>query len=565
MRVLAGVLLAALAVPAQETKTEAALSGSALIDRHLKAKWEEQGLKPAKRSDDSEFLRRAYLDVVGVIPSLEETEKFLADRSPKKRETLVASLVKDERYAEHWADVWSGVIVGFDKEARSQSARNQGAVEMRDLLEKNVPYDRFARTIMTASGAVNERYSPLAMMADKKEEESENNGLASYIVRQFREAQKDLPKSLAGKLSRAFLGIQIQCAQCHDHPFDKWTQEEFYGMASFFTELRVRRDPKDTTNRSYHVEDAARGPIARRLGVGTDLSIPDSKSGPIKPSFILNKKGTETGVSRRESFAKLMTEPDNLQFAKMAVNRYWAHFFGTGIVNPVDDFNEKNKPSHPELLEDLAKDFIAHKYDLHWLIQALAGSEAYQLTSRAPGKDRDPAMEKGFALQRVRALAPEQIARSVVEAARLDEGPMGKAGFGRVRGKDAKGKGGAGDTQGLRLIQMVSQFRTTFDDDEGSESVDFAGTIPSALLMMNSPSIGVGTTANRLSGFGEFLEKVKSPEERVRGIFLTVLSRVPTSAELNRWRAHAARAQGAAGYEDLLWTLLNTSEFLFNH
>ncbi|HUR39372.1 MAG TPA: DUF1549 domain-containing protein [Planctomycetota bacterium] len=569
MRMLAIGLLAALVVPAsaQDTQTEAKRSGSALIDYWIKAKWADAQLKPAAKASDVEYMRRVYLDIVGQIPSLEEAEKFLADKSSGKREKLVESLLKDERYADHWADLWSGVIVGFDKDQRAQGMRNEGAHDFHEMLEKNMPYDEFARKVITVEGWVPERYGPM-MMKDDKKEENKPVGLASYLVRQFREAGKDFPKAVAGKLTRAFMGVQIQCAQCHDHPFDRWTQEEFYGMASFFTEVRVKRDPKDSDMRGYHVEDAMRGPVGRKLAGagGPDLSIPDSKSGPIKPSFIDTKAGAESGVARRASYAKYVTSPENLQFAKMCVNRYWSHFFGAGIVNPVDDFNGKNKPSHPELLNDLAKDFIDHKYDLHWLMRALAGSEAYALSSRSSAKERDLQAEKLYALGRVRPLMPEQIMRSVIEAAGLDEGPMlgmGRREMGKAGGKAAKGM--KGEAAQMMLMRLTSQFRSTFDDDEGSEAVDFAGTIPSALMMMNSQVIAAGTTARPLNGFGEMLAKHPTPDAKVRAIFLSCLSRPPSASESSRWLSHVTKGAGQAGYEDLMWTLLNTSEFLFNH
>lgn len=571
MRTLAFGVLAALVVSAghaQDTATEAKMSGSALIDHWIKARWEDAKLKPAARASEAEWMRRVYLDIAGQIPSLEEAEKYLTDKNPRKREGLVDTLVKDERYAEHWADVWSGIVVGFDKERRTEGLRNEGAHDLRELLGKNVPYDEFARKIITVEGWVPEGY-PGMMKADAKTPEEKPVGLASYMVRQFREAGKDFPKALAGKLTRAFLGVQIQCAQCHDHPFDKWTQEEFYGMASFFTEVRVRRDPKDSDMRGYHVEESHRGAVGKKLAGagGPDLAIPDSKSGPIKPSFIETGKGVEAGTPRRTTYAKYVTSPDNLQFARMCVNRYWSHFFGAGIVNPVDDFNGKNKPSHPELLTELAKDFIDHKYDLHWLIKAIAGSEAYSLTSRSAAKERDVQAEKLFALGRIRALAPEQILRSVIEATNLEEGPaMNRRELGKMPGGKG-GKGAVAKGPGLeRMVMMLTaQFRTTFEDDEGSESVEFAGTIPSALMMMNSQVIAGGSSAGRLNGFGEMLAKHPSAEAKVRAIFLSCVSRPPTPAEASRWMSHCTKEQGMKGYEDLMWTLLNTSEFLFNH
>jgi hypothetical protein len=575
MRTLAIGVLAALVVStgfAQDTATEAKLSGSALIDHWVKAKWADANLKPAARAGDAEFLRRVFLDIAGQIPALEEAEKFLKDSNARKREALVDALLKDERYAEHWADVWSGIIVGFDKEQRAQGYRNEGAHDLREMLEKNLPYDEFARKVITVEGWVPEAYQNLMMKpGEKVEEENKPVGLASYMVRQFREAGRDFPKALAGKLTRAFMGIQIQCAQCHDHPFDKWTQEEFYGMASFFTEVRVRRDPKDAAMKGYHVEETHRGPIGKKMadGGGPNLMIPDSKVGPIKPAFIETGRGAEAGVPRRETYAKYVTSPENLQFAKMCVNRYWSHFFGPGIVNPVDDFNGKNKPSHPELLTELSKDFIAHKYDLHWLIKAITGSEAYGLTSRATAKERDPQAEKLFALGRVRALMPEQILRSVIEAANLEEGPMVMGGRGMARGPAGKGarKGlaGKGDNVQRMVMALTAQFRNTFEDDEGGESVEFAGTITSALMMMNHPLLAAGSTDRRMNGFGEMLAKHPTPESKVKAIFLSCLTRMPTSSELSRWMGHVTKAQGSQGYEDLMWTLLNTSEFLFNH
>ena len=565
MRTLAIGVLAALVVPtgfAQDTATQPKLSGSALIDHWIKAKWTEANLKPAARASEAEYLRRVYLDVVGQIPALDEAEKYLADKGYRKREALVDQLLKDDRYAEHWADVWSGIIVGFDKDNRAQGARNQGTHDIREIFDKNTPMDEFARKVITVSGYVTEGPGMMMMEGDKEEKQV---GLASYMVRQFREAGKDFPKAVAGKLTRAFMGVQIQCAQCHDHPFDKWTQEEFYGMASFFTEVRVRREQKDGKGQGYHVEEVSRGPVGRKMD-GPNLSIPDSKSGPIKPSFIETGKGSEQGTSRRATFAKYVTAPENVQFANMCVNRYWSHFFGTGIVNPVDDFNGKNKPSHPELMDELAKDFIAHKYDLHWLIKAITGSEAYNLTSRSAAKERDAQAEKLFALGRVRALAPEQILRSVIEAANLDEGPMmnRRELGGRAQMKGAKGAGKSEQTQRL-IMMLTAQFRNTFEDDEGSEAVEFAGTIPSALLMMNSQIVAGGTTDRRFNGFADMLSKHPTPEAKVKAIFLSCLSRTPSSGEASRWLSHVQTSTGNGGYEDLMWTLLNTSEFLFNH
>jgi hypothetical protein len=575
---------------AQDADTTTKLSGSALINKYIQAKWEEAGLKPVKKCDEAEFMRRAYLDIIGVIPSLEECEKYLADRAPNKRQKLVETLLKDEHYGEHWGDVWSGILVGFDNERRDQQARSEETHDLKVLFSKNTPFDEFARQVITVSGAVYERYNA-QMKAEEIKDLPKEVPLASYIARQSRVAGKDFALAMAGKITRVFMGVQIQCAQCHDHPFDKWTQEEFYGMASFFTGLIARQQtytpPEDkgkdknavkkdqiryyvVGERDELAKEGARpgGKGMMMMKDGMDLSIPNGKGGPIKAAFLDSGKGVEADQHRRATFAKYVTEPSNLQFAKEAVNRYWAHFFGVGIVNPVDDFNGRNKPTHPDLIKELAQDFIDHKYNLHWLITAITGSEAYSLSSRAAGKERDLQAEKFLALARVRPLTPEQIMHSTVEAVGISAPGLGR----RPMGPGAKvppppGAPPGGENMKERVMaQYVNQFRYSFGDDEGGEVGEFAGTIPSALLMMNSNIIGSGTNAmNRGNHFSEILAKHKSEGDRIRAIFLTVLSRTPTSSEASRWTAHIGRAGGDKGYEDLIWTLLNTSEFLFNH
>lgn len=582
MRTAFLALLGVALVPAGWAQ-ETTLSGPALIDHWVRAKWEELGLKPAPRATDAEFLRRAYLDIVGVIPSAEEAERFLADADPGKRAKLVEALLRDRRYAEHWATVWSGILVGFDNERLEQLARAKEQEDLEEIFAKNVPYDEFARRVITVDGAVYDR--PAGMMeAPTDKELPAEVGLASYLVRLRRVAGNEFPHATAGKLTRVFMGVQIQCAQCHDHPFDKWTQEEFYGMASFFTGVMVRGEKIGDKQRYFVVEDLEdrKGDGSRReklrgmlSGGGKDLAIPNSKSGPIKAAFLETGKGVEPGKSRRETFARYMTEKDNLQFARMAVNRYWAQFFGAGIVNPPDDFNGRNKPTHPELLDALAREFIAKGYDIHWLIRTITASEAYNLSSRAPGKDRDPQAEKYLALHRVRAMAPEPILRSVAKALHLGQGALARrlseARKERRDGKEDKGKDGPGmmgaaDLMRDRVLQaLVAQFRFNFGDDEGGEVAEFAGTIPSALLMMNHPILmGTSASLRRGTGFSAFLSRYATPEEKIRAIYLSSLSRPPTSKEMSRWKGHVQKA-GDAGYEDLLWTLVNTSEFLFNH
>jgi hypothetical protein len=569
MRRIALLLLAGAAGFSQGRAQDAAPSpsGSALIDHWIRAKWQEAGLAPAGRSDDMEFLRRASLDIVGVIPPLPEAERFLADPNPDKRRIFVEGLLKDPHYAAHWADVWSGILMGLHNEPRELLLFFKARAELKGMFEKNMPYDEFARAVITAKGAV---YPQPAAAMEAGSGTPAEEGLAVYVYKVFQEAQRDLPKALAGKLTRTFMGVQIQCAQCHDHPFDRWTQEDFYGMASFFTEVLPRRQiiPEKTPPAPgemrmprfyFMIEDQSARPLRRGmmgagpgmgLGMGMDLAIPEGKGRPVKAAFLETAQGPQPGVARRAEFARLMTEKGNLQFARECVNRYWAHFFGAGIVNPPDDFSGKNKPSHPELLDALARDFIDHGYNLHWLIRTIAGSEAYGLTSRA--RERAGLAERLFALARVRALTPEQILGSVFVATAMGQAPPGAPAMGEEQRR-------------RMMFGLLAQFRYAFGDDEGGELVDFSGSIPSALLMMNSRVVAQGTTAQAGGGLGRVLATRAVGEDRIRAIFLSALSRMPTEAELARWAGVLKGASGSGGYEDLFWTLLNTSEFLFNH
>jgi hypothetical protein len=533
------------------------------INQEIRAKWGEATLTPASAADDAEYLRRACLDIVGVIPTLAETERFLSDSAPDRRAKLVDRLLEHPRYAAHWADIWALLLLGARSDPRDMLYQFQLRDDLKKLFERNLRYDEFAREVILAHGTVSQNPGQM-MMAEADAPES--SGLAVYVYRLFQDAQRDLPMALAGKLTRTFMGVQIQCAQCHDHPFDRWTQEDFYGMASFFTEVFPRREPvegktvpvpgmPDKTMPVYvfRVEDrprTGRRGFGEMMGAGMDLVIPETKGKPVKPSFIGTGEGAGPGRSRRQEFARIMTSRDNLQFAKMAVNRYWAHFFGAGLVNPPDDFSGKNKPSHPELLDGLAKDFIDSGYDLHWLIRSIASSQAYGLSSRS--KDRTPESLRLFSVARVRALSPEQLLASVLTATSDPQ-----AGMGPMRREDERKR---------FLIGLMSQFRHAFDDDEGSEISEFAGSVPSALLMMNNEFLARGMRADVPgSRLGQILRSTGSPDQRIRAIFLTVLSRPPSAAEVSRWQGRVEASGGPAGYEDLMWTLLQTSEFLFNH
>ncbi len=557
MRHVALLLFAASAFAQDEP-----LTGRALIDHHIRAKLDEIGVRPAGRCDDAEFVRRVHLDLVGTIPTTDRAERFFADRSPYKREKLVDELLASPAFAEHWGWMWArGLMGGGGDNRKGNGAVYAVAKHLAGLIGKDAPYDAFAREIITATGTFEEQAARGGMMemADRAD------GLALFYFRAQQTAGRDFPLSLANRFSRLFLGIHISCAQCHDHPFDKWTQEDAYSMGAFFTEVTVKRtgDKDKKEKQGYELADRARA--QGRKGQMAGLLLPDGKSTDarkpsgrmIGPMWLGTKEAPAGGVPLRQEFARMLTAKSNTQFARAAVNRHWAQLFGRGIVNPPDDFSGKNKPSHPDLLDQLAADFAANGWSVKRLLREMIASEAYQRTSRMKSRD----LERQFGVSAVRALTPEQILNSVLTATSLDP-----------------------STVDLRVReQVLQQFRYAFGDDEGVELVEFQGTITAALLMMNGDIMSratAGGAAKPAKGgrpekgarpmkaapgrLGEILKAHASPEDRLRAIHLTCMSRPPTSKELSRHLAHV-QAAGEGGYADVMWALLNSSEFLFNH
>jgi len=553
MRLFAAIaLIGSIALAQDPATTQDAPSGRHLIDQEVLAKWKEAGIKPSGRADDAEFLRRVYLDLAGTTPSLEEAEKFLADRAMYKRSKVIDELLSSEKHHEYWGWVWANTVVGHESD-RSEQAITAVFKDFKEMFAKNAPLDEIARTVITAKGQTNTEGKG---KKDGMMMEEDATGFPLFYFAVQRTAGRDFPLILANKFSKTFLGTQISCAQCHDHPFDKWTQEDFYGMAAFFTEVYVKRLQEGDKTYGYEVGDRAPGKGGRRAA--GPLMVPGTQK-RIGPSWLDTKEAPKGDKSLREEFVRMLTSRSNTQFARAGVNRVWAYLMGRGIVNPPDDFNGKNKPSHPALMEALAADFAAHTYDLRWLIKEICNSQAYQQSSRT--KERTTEMEKLYAVGAVRALAPEQIINSLLTAGLTDPS---KITF-QQRG------------------QLLRQFRFAFPDDEGVELNEFQGTIAGALMMMNGDVIAQATGSapqgkrpmdrpakrpqmkgNAATRLGSILQNVRGDDERIRAIFVSVLTRAPNSKEMQRYMAHV-RGAGEDGFEDVMWALLNCSEFMFQH
>ena len=495
------------------------------IDQHVGKRWAEAKVEPAGPADDAEFLRRVYLDVAGRIPSVEEARTFLDDRRGDRRERLVERLLAGPRYVGHFANLYRALLIpeaGNNFQVRLQ----QGSFEswLKKQVAKNAGYDQMVRDLLTApigAGGLN----PAAFLGG-----GEPNPGTYYLAKEYK------PENLAASTARVFLGISVECAQCHHHPFADWKREQFWGFAAFFSGVKSQR-LMDFLLPSK--EETEKHELAMP---GTDKVLQAKFLDGVEPKW-------KPETSGRAALAEWVTSPSNPYFARAAVNRTWAYFFGTGLVEPVDEMvGGGGKASHPELLDLLAKEFADNKFDLKFLIRAITATKAYQLSSASPSKSKDDLTL--FARMPLRGLTAEQLFDSVALA----------TGYRDSGGGDDLFSGLLGGARSAR-----SEFVTKFAPAE--RPVDAQSSILQALTLMNGKVIADATSMQR----SETLTAIAgapfaSAEERVEALYLATLSRKPTAKE----SARATRfLQGAAtpndALADLFWALLNSPEFVLNH
>jgi hypothetical protein len=524
----------------------AAVAAARRIDREVDAALAAAGLEPAGPSDDAEFLRRVTLDVVGVPPTEEEVRAFLASKDPGKRQVVVETLLRNPLFGDHLAELWGRILF---TDLRRYRAPEKEAVKnwLATGFQEGRGLDWMVRSLVTATG--NNRENP-----------------ALAFTMRFRDG--GVPADIAGVTSRVFLGVQIQCAQCHDHPYESWKMSDFAGFAAFYNLVQPRpADPMDP-RQGFVVEDPDPARLARgaaRGGIGADIR------GAAKgtPRFLDGRTSPDVeGRTRRGALADWMVARENPYFAKAMVNRAWSWYFGRGIVSPVDDFRTDNPPSHPALLDGLALGFAESGFDPRFLARAFTLSKAYGRTSRLPeaAKGWDEVALRRFDRLHgrgpVKPLTADMVFDSVLRVTGMDDTfrRANRAEIDRVKG------------------QLLEQFVSEIDDDEGVDTEQWAGTIPQGLLLMNGPLTQAGTRGSQPAGRGDriglfargntlqtILDDTKDTAARVTRLYVTALGRSPTSREVEEAAAFAARGKGVQGWEDLFWALLNSSEFMSNH
>ena len=506
------VLITALACHADES-TKSAERLVRFIDQQMTEKWRSQQLVPSARSSDAEFLRRASLDINGTIPSADVVRAFLADKSKNKRQQVVEQWLKSKAYSRHYSTVWANLLVGRGATPGERLAQTVFRSWLEKQLAANTPFSTISHSILTATGA-----------AIQKPE-------VYWTLH-----HSGSPEELTGAAARVFLGTQIQCAQCHDHPFDDWKQTDFYGMAAFFGRVKVVG--------KVAIMEMPLGDV--RLGGMNDAPV-------VAPKYLDGTAPTTLGlVSRRPKLAEWITSTKNKQFARAITNRYWSQFFGRGLVDPVDDMGDNNPAVYPDVLDQLADGFIASGYDVKFLIRTITQTRAYHLSSLPSRTNKDDV--QFFSKAHLRRMNPEELIASIVMSMglgsneKLVDNPLFQ----------------------LLLEGVKKDFIFVFGNmDESIEVSEFRGTIAQALLMMNSQHMDRVTNWSPLAPLSLKLRQCRTIEEQIEWLYLSTLSRPPTRTEARTlggyFRGAVNMNQRLEICEDIYWALLNSSEFSFNH
>lgn len=489
---------------AEETRAIRRAQMVELIDSIVDERLEREAVEPAAPASDDEFLRRASLDLSGVIPSASRAREYLLSDDPAKRETLVEELLRSPRFATHQADLWSARMLADPNSLEAIADREELRRWFRTKFRENYRYDRLVAEFVSASGT------------------------RATGPNVFYRRNEYMPEKLAAATSRIFLGVQMDCAQCHDHHFDRWTQKDFWGLAAFFA--RVGSPGMENMSQQSLVE--------REEG---EVTLPDSDE-VVPPRFPGSEVPVEDFGGRRTQLAIWLTSRDNPYLAKAAVNRVWSQLFGEGIVEPVDDLSPRNAPSHPELLDALADWFIETGYDLKELYRTLALTKTYARSSRYEGKIPPRRL---WAYMPVKALTPEQLYDSIVSVGGGNTAPVGPPGV------------ALGD-QGRAAFAA----RMAFLDRPATE---YQGGIPQALMFLNGDVLRGATSPQSSRIVGALSAPIFTDEERVEALYVATLSRFPTPEErdlaLAFYEDVDSPESNAAATGDLLWTLFNSGEF----
>lgn len=520
------------------TPTRQVSSSTKHLDRHINAVLKREGIQPSRIAEDTEFLRRVYLDLTGKIPAPEEVLDFLKDGSPNKRQKKIDQLLGSEPYIDYWTRLWVNWLIG--RRDDNDDRRIGLTTWVQGALTKNIPYNQFVQELIAADG------------------ELKDNGAGNYIMRYDRS-----PAVLTSHSSRLFLGLPMQCAECHDHKTEVWSQKDYYGIAAFFNGIESEQkgyiETMDMAGNEKRMENFLITNEPRKSMWVERMDV------EVSPRFLGGTEYKGSLTQRREALAQWMTDKSNPYFSRAIVNRIWKHFMGRAFVEPIDGFGEENLPTNADLLDWLAEDLIIHDYDLQHLMRTILNSETYQRTSETNKTNKDD--ERYYSHAYVKPLSAEQFFYSLLQA----------TGFERLQERKMDGtnrRGGEDRMDMLRDLERkkrehLEKFLFLLDNGEMEEIEAFNGTVPQALMMINGSMVNNSASHQERGSFVNYvLEKWRAPADRLEYIYLNVLSRLPTAKEKTYFQRYMERSlyrNKNLAYEDLYWVLLNSAEFSLNH
>jgi hypothetical protein len=514
--------------PAQSSAQPSAAAVAREIDASLAAEVFSKETKLAPPASDEVFLRRLWLDVVGDVPTPEETIAFVLDPSDQKRQQVVSELLDQPAYGQNWSRYWRDVIFYRALDERSKIARLAMETDLTKRLNENVPWDRIASEFITARGDVLE------------------NGSTAIVM-----AQDGRTEETTAEVSRILLGIQIQCAQCHDHPYDDWRREQFHELAAFFPRVGIK-PVREVTRRSFAVigEDKPSRPNDNNNRPQpehfmSDLEDPDAKGTEMQPRFFLTGDSLPLGTTdreRRQQLAEWLTESP--WFATALVNRIWSELVGEGFYETIDDLGPDREPTAPATVKILADRFRDSGYDLKWLLSTICQTEAY---GRASWPRRGPT-DTPFTANVPQRLRSDQLLNAIYTALEVEEEPA-------RTGKQRVFKPG-------RRMRARQQFDDVFGYDPSIAREEVGSSIPQVLALMNSPQLNQLIATRKKSRLQRLLEEVSDDEQLVVELYLRWLCRQPSDEEVAQALAHRRSVdRRAEAFEDLQWALLNSAEF----
>ena len=490
------------------------------VDELVYGKLEQMMIEPGELCTDAAFLRRVYLDLTGLPPTPDDVRAFLADSRPtrEKREEMIDRLVGSDVYVEHWTNKWSDLLQvnrKFLTEKGAWALRNW----IRDAIARNMPYDEFAHTVLTASGS------------------TYDNPPAAYM-RVLREPAVAMENS-----TQLFLGVRFSCNKCHDHPFERWTQNQYYDLAAYFAQ--VGRKQGTTVGEEVIFDTRGQGEVKH-----------ERTGAVVAPAFPYEHDDVAAeDASRRAQFAHWATSPENQYFAKSFVNRMWAYLLGVGLIDPIDDIRAGNPPSNPELLERLTAEFVENGFDIQALVRRICSSRTYQHTVATTAWNEDDSTNYSHALAR---RLPAEVLYDCVH---------------RVTGADPKIPGLPTGSRAAELVDSSVKLPGGFLDlfgkpprESSCECERVGGVMLSqALTMVNGPTIAEAIAASG-NAVGRLVEEEEENTKVVEELFLSILCRPPTDTEIAAGTAAIQAGESRlAGAEDLAWALINSPAFLFNH